>query len=354
MINIAQTIAQLTSEQEKPSIKRISELTGYSHSSVSRVLNGLGDQYRISKKAQAAIVAKAQELHFTPNQIARGLRLKKTETLGLIVPNIANPFFAEIAKIITRKARSYGYSILLLDSEDTLEIENQSLRTLLARKTDGIILFPSTSNNELVEKIHSDGIPIVLVDRYYQSSAVPYVSSDNFQGAKEATRFLLQQGHQNLLCIQGNPDSSPNQERVRGFLQALQEAGITNNSARVIGNAFSEQNGYDSTRQAIQQRSITPFTALFTLSNLNAMGAWKALHEAGLSVPADVSLLTFDNQELLTLVSPAVTAVDQPKVAIGETALDMLMQQIQQIPLAQTQLQLPTQLIIRKSVQFIN
>lgn len=150
----------------KPTIQQISDSTGYSVSTVSRVLNGYSKQYRISEKAQKLIKKKAEELNFKPNQMARGLRLKRTFTIGLVIPDIANPFFAMMAKHIEKAASLSDYSILLVDSDENAEKEKQQIKNMIARDIDGIIVAPVGTEKNHFNNIIKQKIPLLFIDRY--------------------------------------------------------------------------------------------------------------------------------------------------------------------------------------------
>ena len=250
---------------DKINLLSIAEKTGYSVSTVSRVLSGQAEKYRISSKAAEIISLEASRCHYRPNFVARALRTRKSHTIGLVVPGIDNPFFATLASVINNMLASLGYHTLLADSREDVGEEAASLEEFRRRNVDGIIAVPVAPSPELHEEI-GRSIPMVLIDRYFESTSLPYVCTDNYAGAVTATRYLLDRGYRRILAVQGVPASMPNRERVRGFLSALTPTAASpapsssapnvtspapSSSAgpsvtfKVVGDAFSVQNGHD-------------------------------------------------------------------------------------------------------------
>ena len=259
----------------KKTLIDVSKKTGYSISTISRVLNGKSEKYRISQSAKEVILQSVKELDYQPDIVAQSLRNNTTYTIGLLVPHIDNPFFANIASVVIREAQRYNYTVMLIDTlEDPIQ-ENKAIDSLLSRKIDGIILVPTGENPSKLEEI-STKTPIVLIDRYFEKHNLPYVATDNYVGAYQATKLLLESGHSKILCIQGPDISITTKERVRGYLDALREAGYQDN-AMIRGNEFSIQNGYIETKLALN--STTKPTAIFALSSTILLGAVKALNE---------------------------------------------------------------------------
>ena len=223
---------------DKINLLSIAEKTGYSVSTVSRVLSGKAEKYRISPRAAALIKEEAQRSNYSPNLVAQSLRTRKSQTIGLVVPGIDNPFFATLSSIIINLLADRGYHTLLADSREDEAEEGAVLDMFRRRNVDGIISVPVASSPALHEEI-SRSIPLVLIDRYFKSTVLPYVCTDNFAGASMATRFLLERGYRRILAVQGVPASMPNQERVRGFKAALKGYAV---KSRIVGDAtFPEE-----------------------------------------------------------------------------------------------------------------
>lgn len=334
-------------------IKTISEKTGISVSTISRVLNGKAKRYRISDKTAEIILRTAKELNYSPNQMARGLRLKRSYTLGYIIPDISNPFFARIAQSVEKSARKKGYSVILSDTGEDTAVEVSTVQLLLDRNIDGLIISPVGKQVQHLINLKKKNIPVVLIDRYFPELGFPYVASDNFKGAFEAIKYLLENGHKKIACIQGLLNTLPNSERVRGYIEAHRFCNVEYDEDLIVGDSFGEQNGYIETKLLLQRKA--PITAIFGISNLISFGALKALKEAGLDIPEDISLITFDDQPYLSFLSTPITSVKQQRSAIGDIATKLLIDQIESGTGTDNKgIILPTKLIIRNSVKKIN
>ena len=334
---------------KKESLITISERTGYSVSTVSRVINHQDKKYRISKNAVEIILAEAKRCGYTPSLLAKGLRMSKTNTIGLLIPSIDNPYFANIAHIIIQEAKSHGYTIILVDTMENERNETEGINSLLSRKVDGIVVVPCGQNPSILEGINNNEVPVVLIDRYYNSSALSYVSTDNYKGGLIATRHLLSRGHMNIACIQGTPYSMPVKERVRGYTDAMKEANLEK-KIKVSGENFSISNGYLETKLLLNEQD--KITAIFALSNTILLGALKAINESGLKVPSDISLVSFDNYTYLDYLNPPITRISQPTEEIGILAIKIIIQNINtKVRPASTRILLPPTLLERESVK---
>lgn len=311
--------------KKKTNITDIAQKTGLSASTVSRVLNGKARQYRISKKSQKVIEEVAKELNYIPNYFAANLKSSKTDTIGLILPSLNNPFFATIASNINIELRNHGYTTIIGDSNEDIEIEKMELNQFVSRNIDALIIVPCGSEKEHIKEIYEQGLPLILIDRYYEDLEISYVSTDNFKGAVKATKLLLEHGHSEITCIQGKQESIPNQLRVKGFKHAMEEAGFASN-INVVGDDFSAQNGFLETKLLLQKK-IRP-TAIFTLSNTIAMGCLKAFKQENIRIPEDISIITFDNQDFLEYLATPLTSIAQPVEDICKTAIKYILSKL--------------------------
>lgn len=304
---------------DKSNIFTIAGMTGYSVSTVSRVLNGQAEKCRISKKAIELISEAARQCNYQPDLVAQTLRTKKSKTIGLLVPGIDNPFFATLSGIIIKLLADRGYHTLLADSRESETEEVQALHMFVARKVDGIISVPVSTSATYLEQINRD-IPVVLIDRHFKHTTLPYICTDNYLGARMATDFLMERGYKNILAIQGMPASMPNQERLRGFEDAIRGMQV---KYAAVGDAFSVENGYDQVVKAFGSGE-KPFDAIFAFSATILLGAINALRSLGLKVGQDVGIISFDNNGFLDFLDPAVTRVEQPLREASELAVETL------------------------------
>lgn len=342
----------------KPSkLSDIAKKTGLSITTISRVINGKAELYRISKKSQEIVQNAVKELGYKPNVFAQGLRTKYTKTIGLLLPSFENPFFASIAAAVIREAAKSGYTVIVLDTRESPDEEKRALETLRSRRVDGIVMVPCGYDPEPLEAFDHE-IPVVLIDRYFENSTLTCACTDNFKGAYDATKKLIEAGHRNILCIRGVPRAITSVRRVDGYLAALNEAGLENN-AMICGNDFSIDNGYLQTQLAISSGKV--FTAIFALSGTNLLGSIRALRDHNLKVPEDVSLISFDDNVYLNYLNPPISCVSQPLELISIAAVDQLMIRlgISKHPESESQrnnlnktnmIEIPPQIILRDSI----
>ncbi len=328
-------------------IKELANQLNMSTTTVSRVLTGQEKKYRISEKTAQRVKDLAKAHQFAPNQIARNLRLQKTNTIGLIIPDISNPFFANLARTIEVALRKRDKMVLLCDTKDETTIEEESITLLLGRKVDGLLVAPVGEKWAHLEK--TNNIPMVLIDRYFEHKEIPYITTDNYAGSYDATSFLISQGHHRIACIQGLVHTSANKNRIKGFQKALADHKVDTAQTFILGNDYSVENGYESAKSLLQAAEVP--TAIFALNNQIAIGVMKAINEAGLHIPENISLLSFDEQPYFELLSPPLSSIKQPMEEIGIAAVETLFELLENKKVTSSRLK-PT-LIPRASVKSI-
>jgi len=341
---------RVPSSPAQPTLQCIAGRSGVSVTTISRVLSGQAERYRISKKTEAAVRKIAGEVNFVPNQLARGLRLRKTLKVGLVIPDVSNPFFAGIARQVTLGARKHEYSVVLCDSQDNIELELRSLALLQSQHVEGVVLCPVGQSGQHLAQFVGGKLPIVLVDRFFSDLLLPYVSSDNASGAKEATEFLLNNGHRRIAVLQGLAGTSPNECRISGYREALSKHKVPVDENLIVGDSFTEQSGYIETKLLLKNQPDV--TALLALSNLNALGAIRALAEEKRNIPGDISIVSFDDPPYAAYLATPMTCIAQSSSEIGDVAFKLLFDQIQSTRSQPTGgILLPTSLVVRKSVK---
>lgn len=332
-------------------LKHLAEATGLSVSTVSRVLSGKAGAYRISDTTQERVHQAARQHGIVVNEVARGLRLRTTQTIGLIIPDVSNPFFAALARQVEHLARAKGYSVLLADSQESSQVEAESVRLMRSRRVDGLVIAPVGLDSAHLHTLLAEQRPLVLMDRVPTGYTGPCVTSNNRQGARTAARHLISQGHRRIVCLQGLPGSSANQERVKGYCEALKEASIPVEDRLIIGHDYAIETGKEAVQQLFRPTPSLP-TAILALGNLIALGALQALRTLNLKVPDQVSLISFDEQPWAELIDPPLTTLSQPIEALAEQAMELLFQQLQtqSPPPKRPRISLPVTLIQRGSV----
>lgn len=334
----------------KENLTSMAERLGISVSTVSRVLSGNAEKYRISPETAEKVKAEARRCNYSPSLVAQSLRRQKTRTVGLLLPALTNPYFAEMAGTVITECRRRGYTTIVIDTMEDTATFNDGVAQLVSRQVDGILAAPCGQDPEFLEKVDIDIVPVVLIDRYYENSALPFVSTNNFKGGYDATRFLLSHGHRNIACIQGTPLSTPNNERVRGYLDAMDEERC-GEFISVTGNEFSIQNGYTEAR--IMLAGENPPSAIFSLSNTITLGVLKALREAKLRIPGDISLVSFDNYSYMDYMDPPLTRIGQPVEDMATLAVKILFERMDSRGQASSQLKLSPSVISGESVGFV-
>jgi LacI family transcriptional regulator len=340
-------------EDLNTTLKVIARKVGVSVPTVSRVLGGRARRFRISKKTEAAVNRVATELNYTPNRLARSLRLKKSHTLGLLIPDISNPYFATIARSVENTARTFGYSIIFCDSEEDTQLEIESLSLLQGRKVDGLLICPVGESGSHIVPLVAAQANIVLIDRYFPDLRCAYVVSDNYRGARDAATHLIDAGHSVIACIKGLENTSPTRDRVKGYRDAMKLHDLRIDEELIVGKDYGAENGYIETRLLLKR--IKRPSAILAFGNLISLGALTALSEEGLKVPDDMSLITFDDQPYLNLLATPMTTVAQQNEEMGAIATKLLIEQIDSPRRSDpVGIVLPTRLVVRNSVLKIN
>ena len=331
-------------------LDNIADQIGVSSSTVSRVLTGQSKKYRISDRTTEIVQQTARKLGYVPDQLARGLRTKRTNTMGLIIPDISNPFFSSIARNIEIQARKVGSSIILSDSQEDTQLEIESIRLLQGRKVDGLIICPVGEDSKHLKSIVNSGLPVVIIDRYFPDLDCPYVVSDNYQGAMDAVTYFFEMNHRSIGYIQGRVNTSVNNDRIRGYRAAHETRGLPVDESLIVGDSFGKRNGYIGAK-ILLAKSPRP-TAIFAASNLISLGAMTAIQEERLKIPDDISIISFDEQPYSEHLATPMTTVAQQTSETGEIAFKLLQSQIQQDGKQTTEgIVLPAELVYRKSVK---
>ena len=332
----------------KETLSSIAQRTGCSITTVSRVLSGQSEKYRISESTREKVFEEAQRCNYSPNIIARNLRTKRTNTIGLILPSVSNPFFADLSSVIISEAHKNGYTTIVTDSLEDEDNQKANIAMLVSRQVDGIIAAPCGNDPQLLEEINKANVPVVLVDRPFQDSRLPHVTTNNYSGGFEATNNLIRNGHKRIACVQGVKTSVPNRRRVAGYLDAMRRIGLED-KAIVVGNDFSLQNGYLETKLLLNMNPRP--TAIFALSNTIGLGVIKAIREAGLKIPDDISLIAYDDNIYMDYLIPPVTRISQPVEEMGKLSFKLLHDSIENRKRLGTQIELAPDLISRESVK---
>ena len=324
-------------------IKEVARVAGVSVATVSRVLN---KNLNVKPKLRQKVLDAIQELNYQPSGIARNMRNQSARVIGLIITDIQNPFFTSLVRSVEDVAHQNHYTILLCNSDEDTEKEQLYFEVLSQERVAGVILVPSTSLSN--KKIFKYKFPIVLVDRFVKDLDADSVTIDNELGAYEAVSHLIKLGHSRIGIVYAPTNVSTALGRYTGYKQALQENNIAFEDELTQMGDFKEQGGYIAANKLLDL-SIPP-TAIFSTNNLMTLGVLKAIHERGLKIPEDISIVGFDDMPWLSFFTPPLTAVRQPIYEIGKIAAELLLERLKGKATGQYQkIVLKPELIVRGS-----
>jgi LacI family transcriptional regulator len=351
------------------SIKDVAERAGVSTATVSHVIN----QTRfVREETRQKVIEAIEVLNYQPSAIARGLATNSTQTIGLIISDIANPFFTAVARGVEDEINQHGYHTIFCNTDEDPEREGEYLRLLSARQIDGLIIAPTGVRSPRLIRMAETDMPIVLLDRDTPDIKAPLVGVDNEGGAYQATKYLLELGHRNIAILVGMETISTQMARLNGYKRALQEAGVTVDEKFIVradSRAYSNQlslldsppplfltnNQMTPTAyhvlQSVLNSSNLP-SAIFVTNNEMTVGALHALKQKGLRCPEDISVISFDDHDWAPIFSPSLTAVRQPTYELGWVAANLLMKMLNQEDF-EMPLPLPVEFIIRESCRSV-
>lgn len=302
-------------------IKDIAKACGVSYATVSRALN---NSREINENTKKRIIRVAQSMGYSPNAIARSLVKNKTNMIGLLVPDIVNPYFHEVAKGVEDAANAMGYNVLLCNTDYNIEKEIVYKDVLLERRVEGFIVAPASDATGRIFK--NENVPVVLVGDMDEENNLNYVTTDNISGAFKATEYLIKLGHKKIAFVGGPEDAKTNRDRFKGYMNALEYYKIDKNNIVIRSKGYKMKDGYSCALE-IMKSGINP-TAIFCANDLAALGVLQALDENSLSVPDDVSVIGYDDISFASLPRIKLTTVHQPKYEIGKLATKIIVKKL--------------------------
>lgn len=289
---------------------------------VSKVLRNKG---KISAATRKRVLQRAKDLNYQTNWIARSLVTRRTFTIGLLLPDFTHPFFAEVAKAVAETVRPHGYHVIISYFEENPELERNEADSLMARQVDGLIAASAQSNPELFEGILARKVPVVLIDRPIAGVQASFVGVDNEAIGKLATNHLIAQGCIRIAHLRG-PKLGIAAERLAGYRHALQKRDLPVVSKYIVGARHVDSSGYSAMKKLLQAQPVPD--GVFCYNDPVAIGAMKAISEAGLKIPQDIAVVGAGNVHYSDVLAVPLTTVDQGTVQIGKRAAELLMEQI--------------------------
>ena len=332
----------------KINIKDVARKAGVSTATVSRVL---GDFHGVRDKTKKKVLKAVTELNYEINAVARHLRQKRTKTIGIIVENVLSKFYSVIASSVEDVANKFGYNTILCNADENPEKELNYLKVLMSNRVDGIILTPTGKNSKYVQHLINSGTKVVLLDRLIEGVDCDAILVDNANGAYKAVKHLIDQGYRKIGIVSGILDRTTGAERLKGYLQAIEEAGIAKEDSLIkIGN-FKKESGRKLTKELLEQSNKPK--AIFTTNIDMSMGALLAIKEKGLTIPEDIGIVCFDDSDWALILDPSITVIRQPVYQLGSTAAELLINKIEDeeknFDHKPTVVTLKTELIVRNS-----
>lgn len=322
-------------------IKDVARVAGVAPSTVSNYFTGKAN---VSEETRARIEKAVRQLGYRPNVAARSLRLSQTKSIGLVVPNIANPFFAEIVQAIGLACQRLGYSLLLSASNGDDSRENELVHNLFKQHIDGMLIIHTGRDRQDLPFADNPPLPIVFVDREVEGCAS--VATDNYMGGRLAARHLAKLGHRRIGILAGDAHVRNVQQRIEGFQDELAQHGLAIDPNLVIKGAQSFETGRDVHFLMVRPE---PPTAIFATNDIIALGAWHKLNAMGYRIPDDISIVGFDNIEMSDWTLPPLTTVNQDKRELGRQAVALLVKTIQSKSSTYETIYVPPTIVIRGS-----
>lgn len=303
-------------------IKDVADRAGVSVATASRVLSG---HPSTSERARAAVSDAAHQLGFRPNAQARSLRKTRTQTIGLVLPDVRNPFFADLAHAVEQRARDVGYATLLGNANEDAEQQDRYFDVMLTQRVDGLIAAPQGDLADL-QAVLDSGVPTVFVDRVIPGTTVPSVTPDNVTGVQDAVRHLTGLGHRRIGYIAGPQSTSTGRERLAAYSAAVAGSDAEDDAGLIFLGDFQSASGAAGARHLLELPESP--TALLAADSLMGIGALGVCNERGLSIGTDLSFVAHDDIDAFTLVNPALTVIAHDVDAMGRLAVDLLVQVI--------------------------
>ena len=325
-------------------MKDVAGLAGVSIQTVSAVVNNKPD---ITRETRSRVLAAIEQLNYQPYSVARSLRTRQTRTIALVVYNIASIAIAAIASAAEAHAHSFGYRLTLYNTHDDIERETGYFNAVVQQWVDGVIFVPAKGGVGRLDILQSAGIPSVAIDRIPDNYEGPAVMLDNLKAGRLAGEHLLDLGHRQIAHISGPLELRLARERLAGFQQALEARGVEPSSWVVAANSFSCQSGYQAMQQLLAYRPRP--TAVFVANDLMAIGAMRAVDEAGLQVPDDISIVGVDDIQVAAFQTPPLTTIRQPFTEMAILSVQLLLDILAGKEVAQAQIVIEPTLIVRQS-----
>lgn len=331
---------------EPVTLKELARRAAVHPSTISRVANN-DPMLRIAPATRARIESLLRETEYQPNGVARSLKLRQTFVLAVLIPDITNPLFAAIYRGVEDAAGQRGYSVILSNTDGSRERERAQLQVLRARQVDGVVVASTYLRDPAIQWLREQGIPHVLVNRFSDEQADAFVGSDDRAGGRLATEHLLSLGHRRIAHLSGPPTVSTSVLRRRGYLDALEAAGIREAPGLIVESGLSEEGGMRAMETLLSRGDPPP--ALFAANDMAAVGAYAVARRSGIRIPYQLAVVGYNDIPLAVRLDPPLTTIHIPLHEFGTTSAALLIEQIETGIISPRQVLFAPQLAVRGS-----
>jgi LacI family transcriptional regulator len=330
--------------RSRVTLRDVATLAGVSHQTVSRVIN---NSERVNPKTRERVEAAIHELGYRPNRLAQSLVTQKTRTVGLVVADITNPFFFEVARGVQDAALKKGYNVFVCNTDDNPQGEKDILELLASQEVDGIIMSTSSSSDEELSAFANNYKPFVLINREIEHPKASIVNVDIYKGAQLAIEHLLSRGHTCIGMLSHEGHLPDEMRRVCGYRETLQNHGIEPQKEWLVQVPPNLMGGYQATQRLLTQRP--EISAIFTYNDLMAIGALRGCYDMGLDVPGDCAVIGFDNIKFAQMQRPSLSSIRYDKYTVGQKAMLRLLEIIEQPDKVYQPIRMDVELVVRES-----
>jgi len=323
MITLTVTLTEIGGNMKYITLKMVAERAEVSVNTASRAINNKPD---INEETKKKVLKVAQELGYIRNAAAVALRTKKTGTIGVVIADNRNPFYAEVLNGIEEAAREKNYHIILANTQRDYQKEEEAINLLLAKRVDGLLITPVQDRDDDIKNLIDANIPFIIVGRDFENIEVDAVYNDEIKGGFLATEYLIKKGYKRIALIDGFLYKSPAKGRLEGHKRALNKYRISLDDSLISVGDINIEDGYERTKQMLEKN--LNFTAIFVYNDMMAFGAMQAIKEKGLRIPEDIGLVGYDDIPFSSLISPSLTTIRLKKQELGAESVKLLLSRI--------------------------
>ena len=344
MITLPVTLSKIGGNMKYITLKMVAESAGVSVNTASRAINSKSD---INEETKKRVLQVAQELGYVRNATAVALRTRKTGTIGVVIADNRNPFYAELLNGIEVAAREKNYHIILANTQRDYKKEEEAINLLLTKRVDGLLITPVQDKDEDIKNLLDANIPFVVVGRDFENIEIDAVFNDEVKGGFLATEYLIKKGHKRIALVDGFIYKSPAKGRLEGYKKALDKYRISLDESLISVGDINIEDGYERTKQMLEKN--LEFTAIFTYNDMMAFGSMQAIKEKGLRIPEDIGLVGYDDIQFSSLISPSLTTIRLKKQELGIESVKLLFSRINKEHKKTKKIMLDVELQIRET-----